>query len=116
MLVSLNLEHPLHPNRLATGWEIDEAPGAILLDGVHLLHHCLPLTQAVLSLGERGWLIGAHHMQFLSHQCTSCEPKCREDVTHATEVKRCIVVMVGIQVLFIDVVVHLRVTDNSRER
>jgi hypothetical protein len=25
VLISLHLEHPLHPNRLATGWEIDEA-------------------------------------------------------------------------------------------
>jgi hypothetical protein len=31
MLVPLHLEHPLHPDRLATGWEIDKALGAILL-------------------------------------------------------------------------------------
>jgi hypothetical protein len=44
MLVLLHLEHPLDPDQLATGWEIDEATGAILLDGVHLFHHSLPPT------------------------------------------------------------------------
>jgi hypothetical protein len=109
VLVSLHLERPLHPNQLVIRWEIDEALGAILLDGVYLLHHRLPPTRVVLSLGERGQLIGAHHVQFFSHLCTWCEPGCREDVAHAAEAKRCVIVVVGIQVLIIDVVVHLRV-------
>jgi hypothetical protein len=42
----LYLEYPLHPDQLASRWEIDEAQGVILLNGVHLLHHCLPPTRA----------------------------------------------------------------------
>jgi hypothetical protein len=37
-------------------------------------------------------------------------------VAHAAEAKRCVVVVVGIQVLVIDVVVHLRVTSSSKEQ
>jgi hypothetical protein len=96
VLISFHLEHPLHPNRLATGWEIDEALGVILLDGVHLLHHHLPLTRVVLDLGERGRLVRAHHVQFLSHQCSWYKPRCHEDVAHAAEAKRCVIVVVSI--------------------
>jgi hypothetical protein len=67
MLIPLHLEHPLHPDRLKTGWEIDEALGTIVLDGVHLVHHSLPLTRATLGLSERGRLVKAHHVLFLSH-------------------------------------------------
>jgi hypothetical protein len=42
MLIPLHLEHPLYLDQLATRWEIDEASGAVLLDGRHLLHHRLP--------------------------------------------------------------------------
>jgi hypothetical protein len=32
VFVLLHLEHSLQPDRLTTGWEIDEAPGVILID------------------------------------------------------------------------------------
>jgi hypothetical protein len=60
--------------------------------------------------------IGAHHMQFLDHQCMWRKPKHREDVAHAVEVKRCVVIMVGIQVLIVNIIVHLHVTGSSWER
>jgi hypothetical protein len=44
VLVPLDLEHPFHLDRVATRWEINEAPCGILLDGLHLLQHCLPLA------------------------------------------------------------------------
>jgi hypothetical protein len=115
VLVPLHLEHPFHPDRLATGWEIDKALGVILLDGVHLFHHSLPLTGAVLDLGERGQLIRAHHVQFLSHQCTRREPGRHEDVAHVAEAKWGIITVVGIQVLIIDVIDHVCITGSSRE-
>jgi hypothetical protein len=41
LLVPLYLENPFQPNGLVTSWQIHQGPSAILLDGVHLLHHCL---------------------------------------------------------------------------
>jgi hypothetical protein len=114
VFVLLHLEHSLQPDRLATGWEIDEAPSVILIDGVHIFHHSLPPTQAALGLGERGRLIGAYHVQFLGHQCTRRELGHREDAAHAAEAELCVVVVVGIQVLIIDIIVHLRVTGSNR--
>jgi hypothetical protein len=67
MLILLHLEPSLHPDRLTTRWEIDEALGVVLLDGHHLLHHRLPPAWTVVGLGEGGRLVGAHHMQLLDH-------------------------------------------------
>jgi hypothetical protein len=44
VLIPLHLEHPLHPDCLATRWEIDDALGTVLLDGRHLLHRHFPPT------------------------------------------------------------------------
>jgi hypothetical protein len=55
-------------------------------------------------------------VQFLSHHCTWHEPGRREDVAHAAEAERCVVVVVSIQVLIINIVVHLHVTGSSREQ
>jgi hypothetical protein len=38
-LVLLELEHPLQGDRAVTGWQVNELPCMIVLDGVHLLLH-----------------------------------------------------------------------------
>jgi hypothetical protein len=62
VLIPLHLEPVLHPDWLATMWEINEALGVILLDGCHFLHHRLSPAWTALSLGEVGQHVRDHHM------------------------------------------------------
>jgi hypothetical protein len=72
-------------------------------------HHHLPPAWAVLNLGEGGWLIGAHNVQLLCHQCMRHKPGHPKDVVDAVEVERHIIVVVGIEVVIINIVVNLYV-------
>jgi hypothetical protein len=112
VLIPLHLEPPLHHDRLATRWEIDEAPGVVLLDGCHLLHHHLPPTWIALGLGEVGRLIESHHVQVLDHQCTWLKPDHHDDVIDATKVKLRIMIVVGVEVV---VIINLRIVVLSIE-
>jgi hypothetical protein len=55
-------------------------------------------------------------MESISSFIAFLQPGRREDVTHAAEAKWCVVIVVSIQVLIVDIVVHLRVTGSSKER
>ena len=51
--VLLQFEDPLEPDWAMTRWQTREFPGAILLDGAHLLQHGCTPGWVWFSLGER---------------------------------------------------------------